>query len=44
PPLDNLELKPGTYKIKIENPAFKPVTKTITVTAGGTATIQHDFK
>ncbi|MBX7152971.1 PEGA domain-containing protein [bacterium] len=44
PPLDNLELKPGTYKIKIENPAFKPVTKTITVTAGGTATLQHDFK
>ncbi len=43
PPLDNLELKPGTYKIKIENPAFKAVTKTVKVTAGGTATVEHNF-
>lgn len=43
PPLDNLELKPGTYKIKIENPAFKAVTKTVKVTAGGTTTVEHDF-
>lgn len=43
PPLDNLELKPGTYKIKIENPAFKAVTKTIKITAGTTTKIEHDF-
>ncbi len=43
PPLDNLELKPGTYKIKIENPAYRAVTKTVTITAGTTTTLQHDF-
>lgn len=44
PPLDNLELKPGTYKIKIENPAYKPVTKSVTINAGASTTLQHDFK
>ncbi len=44
PPLDNLELKPGTYKIKMENPAFKAVTRTVTITAGASATLQYDFK
>jgi len=43
PPLDNLELKAGTYKLKIENPAFKPVLKDITLKAGQTITIRHDF-
>ncbi|MBL7996811.1 PEGA domain-containing protein [bacterium] len=44
PPMDNLELKPGTYKIKIENPAYKPVTKNVTINAGSTTSLQHDFK
>lgn len=43
PPLDNLELKPGTYKIKMENPAYRAVTKSVTITAGSTTTLQHDF-
>ena len=43
PPMDNLELKPGTYKIKMENPAYKPVTKTVSVSAGSTTTLQYDF-
>lgn len=44
PPIDNLELKPGTYKIKIENPAYRAVTKTVTITAGATTQLKHDFK
>lgn len=44
PPLDNIELKPGEYSLKIENPAFSPVTKKISVKAGATVTVQHDFK
>ncbi|MBL7959261.1 serine/threonine protein kinase [bacterium] len=44
PPIDNLELKPGTYKIKIENPAYRPVTKNVTINAGSTTSLQHDFK
>jgi len=44
PPLDNLPLSPGSHQIRIENPAFKPVTKSVNVIAGGTTTLQHDFK
>lgn len=44
PPLDNLELLPGEYSVKIENPAFSPVTRKISVKAGATVTVQHDFK
>jgi hypothetical protein len=44
PPLDEFELKAGTYTIKIENPAYKPVTKKITIIAGKSETIKHDFK
>ncbi len=44
PPLEDHELKSGTYKIRIENPAFKPILKTITVKAGETLTVKHDFK
>lgn len=44
PPLDNLALEPGTYEIQLENPAFAPVRKTITVKAGTTTTLQHEFK
>lgn len=43
PPLDNLELKPGTYKIKIENPAYRAVTKEVKINAGSSTTLQHDF-
>ncbi|MCB0833584.1 MAG: PEGA domain-containing protein, partial [Bacteroidetes bacterium] len=43
PPLDNLTLKPGSYKIRIENPAYKPVTKDVTVKAGISITLQHNF-
>ena len=43
PPLDNLELKPGTYKIKIENPAYRAVTKEVKINAGASTTLQHDF-
>ncbi len=44
PPLDEYELKAGSYTIKIENPAFKPLIKKITVTAGKSETIKHEFK
>lgn len=44
PPLEEYELKAGSHDIRIENPAFKPVQKKITLKAGETQTIRHEFK
>jgi len=44
PPMDNLELRPGEYQVKMENPAFRPVIKKVIVKAGSTVTLQYEFK
>lgn len=43
PPLERLELSPGNHTIKIENPAYKAVTKQVKITVGQTTTLQYDF-
>jgi len=44
PPLRELELSPGQYKIEVRNTTFPALVRTIEVEAGGQIKIRHQFR
>lgn len=44
PPLRELELSPGQYKIEVRNTTFPALVRTIEVEAGGQIKIRHRFR
>jgi eukaryotic-like serine/threonine-protein kinase len=44
PPMKNLKLPPGKYKIEIRNTKFAPRIDTVQVKSHETVTIRHEFK
>lgn len=44
PPLNQLKLPPGKYRIEIANPGFTSYSRELEVLAGGTTIIKYDFE
>jgi PEGA domain-containing protein len=44
PPMKNLKLPPGEYKIEIRNTKFPPRVETVQVRSRETVTVRHEFK